>query len=44
MPVVINGVNLGTTSGIAPAARIAAYKVLWQTAAGTACGTHQSTS
>ena len=39
VPVIINGVNFGTASGMAPAARIAAYKVLWQTAAGTASGT-----
>jgi hypothetical protein len=39
VPVIINGANFGAASGMAPAARIAAYKVLWQTAAGTASGT-----
>jgi hypothetical protein len=34
----INGFDLGTASGMAPAARVAAYKVLWQTTAGQASG------
>jgi hypothetical protein len=38
VPASINGFNLGTASGMAPAARIAAYKVLWATADGRASG------
>jgi subtilisin family serine protease len=32
VPATINGFNVGTTSGMAPAARIAVYKGLWATA------------
>jgi hypothetical protein len=31
-PIVINGINFGNASGMAPAARIAVYKALWNTA------------
>lgn len=35
---VINGTNVGKISGMAPAARIAAYKALWENAAGEGSG------
>ncbi len=35
---VINGVEVGKTSGMAPAARLAMYKVLWQNATGGSSG------
>ena len=35
----INGFNVGTTSGVAPAARIAMYKALWEQSDGTGSGT-----
>ena len=38
VPVTINGVSFGDASGVAPAARIAMYKVLWATADGRASG------
>lgn len=42
-PAIINGLNLGKVSGIAPRARIAAYKVCWTSAAGSnGCATSNS--
>ncbi|HEY5848079.1 MAG TPA: S8 family serine peptidase [Microlunatus sp.] len=38
VPVIVRGMPLGDASGMAPAARIAAYKVLWENAAGQASG------
>jgi subtilisin family serine protease len=38
VPVTINGLGFGDASGMAPAARIAAYKVLWETPDGRASG------
>ena len=38
VPVIVRGIPLGDASGMAPAARIAAYKVLWENAAGQASG------
>ena len=38
MPAVINGVTVGNVSGMAPAARIAVYKALWNQPDGTASG------
>ena len=39
VPASARGIDLGLMSGMAPAARISVYKVLWETAAGTASGT-----
>ncbi|GIJ65868.1 peptidase S8 [Virgisporangium ochraceum] len=39
VPAVINGEPQGNISGMAPAARIAAYKVCWETNSGAGCGT-----
>ncbi|HCT77593.1 MAG TPA: hypothetical protein DGT23_13585 [Micromonosporaceae bacterium] len=39
VPASINGFDLGTTSGVAPAARIAMYKALWEDEAGNGTGT-----
>ena len=38
VPAVINGVTVGNVSGMAPAARIAVYKALWNQPDGTASG------
>jgi subtilisin family serine protease len=38
----INGLNVGNVSGMAPAARIAMYKVCWETPAGGSCATVDS--
>jgi subtilisin family serine protease len=38
VPVTISGFNIGTSSGVAPAARLAMYKVLWEQPDGTASG------
>lgn len=38
IPAIVNGGFVGTTSGVAPAARIAAYKVLWAAPDGRATG------
>jgi len=38
VPATINGLNVGTASGMAPAARIAVYKALWNQADGTGSG------
>jgi subtilisin family serine protease len=39
VPASINGYSMGTTSGVAPAARIAVYKALWEGADGQGSGT-----
>lgn len=38
VPATINGFSVGSTSGVAPAARIAAYKTLWNQPDGSASG------
>ena len=38
VPVTISGFNIGNSSGVAPAARIAMYKALWEQPDGTASG------
>jgi hypothetical protein len=38
VPAVVDGVSAGTASGVAPAARVAAYKALWQTSNGRLVG------
>lgn len=42
VPATINGGSVGSISGMAPAARLAAYKVLWATPDGRASGTTES--
>ncbi len=44
VPVTINGQSIGSASGMAPAARLAIYKVCWSTdyAGGNSCGTTDS--
>jgi subtilisin family serine protease len=38
VPAIVNGANFGSASGMAPAARLAVYKIGWQQADGTASG------
>ncbi|HEX6681547.1 MAG TPA: S8 family peptidase [Candidatus Limnocylindrales bacterium] len=38
VPVTISGFNVGNSSGVAPAARVAMYKALWEQPDGTASG------
>jgi subtilisin family serine protease len=41
VPAVVNGEPQGNISGMAPAARVAAYKVCWEQASGSGCGNAQ---
>lgn len=43
VPAVVDGIDFGTVSGMAPAAKVAAYKVCWQNEAGDdSCATSDS--
>jgi subtilisin family serine protease len=41
VPATVNGDPQGNISGMAPAARLAMYKVCWETVSGAGCGTSQ---